>query len=99
MCARQNRETSRAQASWPCCWAEAADAIRTKGMTKRNRVILLCLTLINERHTGVLECPNWRRNAFVAKQRRAQMAVPSAAPLAFVARERLPRIAASVSGT
>src|ERR1700737_4603273 len=44
MCARQNRETSRAQASCPCCWAEAAVAIRINGKTKRNLVIELCLT-------------------------------------------------------
>src|SRR4029078_7274545 len=47
ICARQNRETSRAQASWPC-WAEATEATRTngkiKGMTKRNRVMLFAFT-------------------------------------------------------
>jgi hypothetical protein len=111
--ARQNRETSRAQASCPCCWAEAADAIRTSGMTKRNRVILLCLTLINERYTGVLErfrakwkpvrfkkprqskkleCPNWRRNAFVARERHAD-----AVPKSTGALEHPRRIAASAA--
>jgi hypothetical protein len=38
--ARQKRETSRAQASWPGrCWAIALDAHRSKGIIKRNLVI------------------------------------------------------------
>src|SRR5260370_11320795 len=76
MCARQNRETSRAQASWPCCWAEAADAIRTKGMTRRNRVILLCLTLVMNAVLRVLERSNRRRNAFVASRTRREWQFP-----------------------
>src|SRR5947207_10778874 len=41
MFARQYRETSRAQASCPCfCCAEAADVIKTRGMTKR--ILLIC---------------------------------------------------------
>src|SRR3979409_2544745 len=35
MLARQKRETSRAQASCPCC-AEATEPIRTNGMMKKN---------------------------------------------------------------
>src|SRR5437773_12250172 len=46
MFARQYRETSRAQASCPCfcCWAEAADVIKTKGMTKR--ILLICYAFV-----------------------------------------------------
>ena len=45
ICARQNRATSRAQASWPC-WAEAAEAIRTNGTMKKNLVITLRLPVM-----------------------------------------------------
>src|SRR5437588_3993012 len=46
MFGRQCRETSRAQASCPCfcCWAEAADVIKTRGMTKR--ILFICYAFV-----------------------------------------------------
>ena len=48
--ARQNRDTSRAHpgSGRPLC-AEAAETIRTKGMTSKNLVILNAFLPINER--------------------------------------------------
>ncbi len=57
ICARQNRETSRAQASWPCCAGAADTATKIRGMAKRNLVILLCLRA-NGRDAGVYSALN-----------------------------------------
>src|SRR5882672_484520 len=92
MCARQNRETSRAQASCPSfCCADAPVAIRTKGTTKR--ILLICYALVpGERNPGVLEPRSPGRNAFVA----GEIARQGRFMNVVKGRKRLRRIAASV---
>src|SRR3982074_1237219 len=51
--ARQKRETSRAQASCPCC-AEATEPIRTNGMMKRNLAMFYAHPVMISARSNVL---------------------------------------------